>query len=284
MPRGEKNKLTQADIQEIIELKDIIPAHKVALQFSISPAMVYKIWDDISYYKDKYGLVHQLDLAILHKMILTLEDSSISFPFTPREIKRYSELQKQAVEQRLLNDIYPPPNLSLIFFGMSGCGKTSVLRALRGEAPQSILTDPPVSTSDFEKGKLSFQGLTYEVYDMTGFVPFLRKVLEGNPEYLFREGRAIIFFIDVLNSDQLLLSKFYLEQAVNNITYFVPNDNLPLGVLLHKVDLLDEEEKDSKLAKIKALLTKNTIYPINFYETSLTDIIGLENALADIIK
>lgn len=284
MPRGEKNKLNKDDIQEIIELKGILQAHKVALQFSISPAMVYKIWEDINYYKDKYGLLHQLDLNILQKMMVTLQDKDIAFPFTPREIERYSQLQKLAIDQKLLNDIYPTSKLSIIFFGMAGSGKTSVLRALKGKDPKRILKYPPAETRDFEKSVLPFQGVNHEVFDMSGLVPFLKRVMEGNPEYLFRRGRIIVFIIDTHNNDQLVLSKFYLEQAVNNITYFIPNDNLPLGVFLHKVDLLPEEQKEATLSKIKNFLTKTIAYPIKFYETSLNDVSTIKNAFSDIIQ
>jgi GTPase SAR1 family protein len=284
MPRGEKNKLDKYDIQEIIELKGILQAHKVALQFSISPAMVYKIWEDISYYKDKYGLLHQLDLNILQKMMITLQDRDITFPFTPREIERYSQLQKQAIDQQDLNDIYPLSKLSIIFFGMAGSGKTSILQALRGEDPKNILEYPPPETLEFEKSLLSIQGENHEVFDVSGLVPFLQRVMEGNPEYLFRRGRIIVFIIDSHNMDQLVLSKFYLEQAVNNITYFIPNDNLPLGVFLHKVDLLPEDKKEARFTRIKNFLTKTIAYPIKFYETSLHDVSTVKNAFSDIIQ
>ena len=62
MPRGEKNKLRKEDIQEIIDLKGIIPARKVSLQFSISTAMVYKIWENDDYYEENYGLIHNIDV------------------------------------------------------------------------------------------------------------------------------------------------------------------------------------------------------------------------------
>ena len=177
MPRGEKYKLDKDNIQEIIELKGILQAHKVALQFSISPAMVYKIWEDISYYKGKYGLLHQLDLNILQKMMITLQDKDITFPFTPREIERYSHLQKQAIDHQHLNDIYPTSKLSIIFFGMAGSGKTSVLRALKGKDPKKILKYRPAETKDFEKSLLSIQGINHEVFDVSGLVPFLKRVI-----------------------------------------------------------------------------------------------------------
>ena len=284
MPRGEKNKLRKEDIQEIIDLKGIIPARKVSLQFSISPAMVYKIWENVDYYEEKYGLIHNLDKNILRKMILTLQDKEIIFSFTPRERERYSQLQNQAVEEIQINEIYQTAKLTVIFAGFTGSGKTSVLSALQGEDPRNILNNPPNKTRDFEHSLLSFQGVNYEVYDVSGIVPFLMRVMESKPEYLFRRGRAFVFIVDCLNSDVLSYAKYYLKQTVNNIIEYSPHEFLPLGIFLHKADLISEDSNNSKMSKLKEFLATDISYPLKFYETSLHEVSTVINAFSDLIQ
>jgi hypothetical protein len=107
--------------------------------------------------------------------------------------------------------------------------------------------------------------------------------MEGNPEFLFQPGRIFLFVIDCRDIDQLALSKHYLEQAVNNITYFIPNHDLPIGIFLHKLDLVPEEQIEERISRIRSFLTKMISYPLHFYQTSIYDPSTIHYAVSDLL-
>lgn len=65
LPKGEKNKLSVKDKEEILELKGKKSAYVVAKQYGVSHTMIYKIWKNKNRNQKKPKVI---DVSIIQKL------------------------------------------------------------------------------------------------------------------------------------------------------------------------------------------------------------------------
>ena len=93
MPRGEKNKLTEVDKKQIIALKGLRSAYRVAEEFGVSHTTIYALWNPQKYKSKK---VSNIDTAILKQIIPVFVDKGLKVSnLSPAMVERIRELYQE---------------------------------------------------------------------------------------------------------------------------------------------------------------------------------------------
>ena len=95
MPRGEKNKLTESDKEEIIALKRLKSAYRVAEEFGVSHTTIYTLWNPQKYKSKK---ISNIDTAILKHIIPVFVDKGLKVSnLSPAMVERIKELYQEVI-------------------------------------------------------------------------------------------------------------------------------------------------------------------------------------------
>ena len=96
MSKYSRNKLIEEDRAEILSLKGVRSAYKIAEEFGVSHTMVYKIWDPEKYKPKK---VSSLETEILKRMIPVFIEHELKVDLDPNMIPRVDELVEEVMSQ-----------------------------------------------------------------------------------------------------------------------------------------------------------------------------------------
>ena len=88
MPKGEKNKLTIEQRDEIITLQGKESGHKVAERFGVSHTAIYKLWRK----KGNLKKPQSIDTAILKALVPIFVEKELKVDLTVEMVARVKEL------------------------------------------------------------------------------------------------------------------------------------------------------------------------------------------------
>ena len=93
MPRGEKNKLTESDKEQILAFKEVKSAYKVAEEFGVSHTAIYNVWNPK---KKSKKVSKKIDTDILKRMIPVFVGKELKVNnLSPAMINRIKELYQE---------------------------------------------------------------------------------------------------------------------------------------------------------------------------------------------
>lgn len=154
----------------------------------------------------------------------------------------------------------------ILIMGLSQTGKTTIIKVItEGFVPQKKAKY--TATIDYERKTHTIFGKEVSIFDLGGQKSFLDRFVGELAEFLFSNISSLVYIIDIEKVSKLSLAKYYLELALKNIKSYSPKANV--SILLHKIDLIDQEKKDGFIKNFKSFINQGIDQKMHYYETSV---------------
>jgi len=156
-----------------------------------------------------------------------------------------------------------------LLMGKSGSGKTS-MRSIIFANYIARDTKALAATINVEHSNIRFLGnLSLNLWDCGGQVSFMENYFDSQKDHIFRNVEVLIYVIDVDNRD-FEKDQSYFRSCIEAIRQ--NSENAKIFVLLHKMDLLTEEQRERCYnQKYNALAAIALPLKINCFATSIWD-------------
>ena len=170
----------------------------------------------------------------------------------------------------------------ILFTGLDGAGKTSIILALQREFSKIALVEP---TRGAERDTFKLLGSEITEWDLGGQESYRESYLK-NPGKYFDETEIAIYVIDILDDSRFKESLGYLYEVVDK---FKELKIEPLiGIFFHKYDpkLIHSVEKQIKseiLALNKDIVHKLNYEKLQFFRTSIYNPYNIMNAMSKML-
>ena len=170
----------------------------------------------------------------------------------------------------------------ILFTGLDGAGKTSIILALQREFSKIALIEP---TRGAQRTTFNLLGREITEWDLGGQKSYLASYLE-NPSKYFDETEIAIYVIDILDASRTKESLRYLYDVVDK---FKELDIEPyINIFFHKYDpkLIHNVEKQIKseiLAINKEIIERVNYEKLRFFTTSVYSPYTIMNAMSKIL-
>ena len=170
----------------------------------------------------------------------------------------------------------------ILFTGLNGAGKTSIILTLQREFSKIALTEP---TRGAERRRFTLLGKKITEWDLGGQKSYLISYLK-NPSKYFDGTEVAIYVIDILDASRTKESLSYLCEVVDK---FKELEIEPyINIFFHKYDpkLIQSVEKQIKseiLALNKEIVKKLDYNKLQFFTTSIYNPYTIMNAMSKIL-
>jgi GTPase SAR1 family protein len=170
----------------------------------------------------------------------------------------------------------------ILFTGLDGAGKTSIILTLQREFSTIALIEP---TRGAQRRMFKLLGREISEWDLGGQKSYLISYLR-NPSKYFDDTEVAIYVIDILDASRIQESLSYLYDVVEK---FIELKIEPyINVFFHKYDpkLIQTVQKEIKdqIADLKSGIIETLDYKnINFFITSIYDPYTIINAMSTIL-
>ncbi|MFW9970883.1 MAG: ADP-ribosylation factor-like protein [Candidatus Odinarchaeota archaeon] len=170
----------------------------------------------------------------------------------------------------------------ILFTGLDGAGKTSIILALQREFSSIALIEP---TKGAQRRKFKLLGREISEWDLGGQKSYLISYLR-NPTKYFDDTEIAIYVIDILDASRIHESLSYFYDVVNK---FIELKIEPyINIFFHKYDpkLIQpiQKELQNQIVELKnGIIGKLNYKKINFFITSIYDPYTIINAMSNIL-
>jgi len=170
----------------------------------------------------------------------------------------------------------------ILFTGLDGAGKTSIILALQREFSKIALIEP---TRGALRSSFKLLGREITEWDLGGQKSYLISYLK-NPNKYFDKTEIAIYVIDILDASRIKESLSYFYDVVDK---FKELKIEPLiNIFFHKYDpkliLILEEQIQSEILALKKAITETANYEkIQFFTTSIYNPYSIMNAMSKIL-
>jgi Ras-related GTP-binding protein A/B len=148
--------------------------------------------------------------------------------------------------------------------GLAESGKTTIIKVVaEGFVPQKKAEYN--ATIDYKRKSYNMFGKKISLFDLGGQKSFLDRFVGDLAEFIFTNVATMIYVFDIVNMSNISQAKYYYDLGLKTLKKYSPDANITL--LLHKVDLIDQNQKDGFIDSIKDYLELDDTYPI--YETTI---------------
>lgn len=170
----------------------------------------------------------------------------------------------------------------ILFTGLDGAGKTSIILALQREFSKIATVEP---TRGAQRKSFKLLGREISEWDLGGQKNYLISYLK-NPSKYFDDTEIAIYVIDILDGTRILESLSYFYDVVNKFKELKIEP--PINIFFHKCDpkLIHsvEHEIDNQINDIERKIHNNVNYEnINFFRTSIYDPYSIMSAMSKIL-
>ena len=170
----------------------------------------------------------------------------------------------------------------ILFTGLDGAGKTSIILALQREFSKIALLSP---TRGAQRRIFEYLGKDIAEWDLGGQESY-RIAYIKNPDKYFDGTEIAIYVIDILDKDRFAEAISYLIDVIEQFALLEIFP--PLFVFFHKFDpaLIKSSlnEMNNTLLNLKEKIKKHVDYKkMYFYQTSIYDMSTVINAMSEIL-
>jgi GTPase SAR1 family protein len=170
----------------------------------------------------------------------------------------------------------------ILFTGLDGAGKTSIILALQREFSAIALIEP---TRGAQRRKFKLLGREISEWDLGGQKSYLISYLRKPSKY-FDDTEVAIYVIDILDASRVNESLSYLYDVVDKFTELKIEPYI--NVFFHKYDpkLIQTVQKEiqHQIGVLKKEIIQTLNYKkINFFITSIYDPYTIINAMSTIL-
>lgn len=170
----------------------------------------------------------------------------------------------------------------ILFTGLDGAGKTSIILALQREFSKIALIEP---TRGAQRTSFKLLGKQITEWDLGGQKSYLVSYLE-NPSKYFDDTEIAIYVIDILDASRFKESLSYLYDVVDKFKEL--NIEPYINIFFHKYDpkLIHNVEKQIKseiLALNKDIVKRVNYEKLQFFTTSIYNPYTIMNAMSKIL-
>ncbi|MFX1572356.1 MAG: ADP-ribosylation factor-like protein [Promethearchaeota archaeon] len=170
----------------------------------------------------------------------------------------------------------------ILFTGLDGAGKTSIILALQNEFSKISSVEP---TRGAQRRVFKLMGREISEWDLGGQRSYLISYIK-NPSKYFGDTEVAIYVIDILDGSRILESLSYLHDVVE--TFRKLDIHPPINIFFHKYDpkLIHnvKVQIDNEINKIKNEILETLNYDeVYFFETSIYNPGTLINAISKIL-
>ncbi len=175
-----------------------------------------------------------------------------------------------------------PEGLKILFTGLDGAGKSSIILSLLRKISKIAIVRP---TKGASRRIYELLGMHISEWDLGGQVGYRKTYLKDPDLYLSRTD-IMIYVIDIQNPDRILESLDYLNDIVEN---FKKLEIAPIVcIFFHKTDPDIYQEHQEELRRItnnieKQVRAKIQYQNIAFFRTSIFDLSTIMTVMSDIL-
>ena len=158
----------------------------------------------------------------------------------------------------------------VLFTGLDGAGKTSIILALQREFSKIALIEP---TKSAQRTIFKFLGREISEWDLGGQKSYRISYLK-NPGKFFDDTEVAIYVIDILDDSRTIESLSYLYDVIKKFKQLKIEP--PINIFFHKCDpkimLSIKKEIDNYIQELKKEILETVDYKkIHFFNTSIYD-------------
>ncbi|MBY8983156.1 MAG: hypothetical protein KGD57_09420 [Candidatus Lokiarchaeota archaeon] len=169
----------------------------------------------------------------------------------------------------------------ILFTGLDGAGKTSIIMALKREFSKIAILSP---TRGAQRRVFGYLGKSISEWDLGG-QKLYRIAYLRNPGKYFDNTEIAIYVIDIQDKDRIEESINYLKDVINKFKELEIKP--PIKIFFHKFDPSLEKsafnEYSETIIELKERINKTTKYKkLLFYNTSIYDLPSLIKAMSEI--
>ncbi|MFX1314094.1 MAG: ADP-ribosylation factor-like protein [Promethearchaeota archaeon] len=170
----------------------------------------------------------------------------------------------------------------ILFTGLDGAGKTSIILALKSEFSKISSVEP---TRGAQRRVFKLMGREISEWDLGGQRSYLISYIK-NPNKYFGDTEIAIYVIDILDASRIMESLSYLYDVVDKFKEL--DIDPPINILFHKYDpkLIHnvKVQIDNEINKIKKEIRQNLAYEeLYFFETSIYNPSTIIKAMSKIL-
>ncbi|MFX1316339.1 MAG: ADP-ribosylation factor-like protein [Promethearchaeota archaeon] len=170
----------------------------------------------------------------------------------------------------------------ILFTGLDGAGKSSIILALRREFSKIAIIEP---TKGAQRSTFTLLGREISEWDLGGQKSYLISYLK-NPSKYFDDTEIAIYVIDILDDSRLRESLSYLYDVVDKFKELKIEP--PINIFFHKYDpkLIRSLQIviDKKITELKKEIEENVNYKkIHFFSTSIYDPYKIMSTMSEIL-
>lgn len=156
----------------------------------------------------------------------------------------------------------------LILMGLGASGKSSITSIIfEGKKPEDV--EGYHATIQYARTPKKLIN-DLQILDCGGQDSFITAFLgEEKSEFIFSDLKALIWVVDVSDSQNVSTSKYYFDTAINNILKFSPKASV--YVFFHKIDLIKDDFKQKLISGLSDFFTPAENVDIHFHPTSIFD-------------
>ena len=175
-----------------------------------------------------------------------------------------------------------PEGLKILFTGLDGAGKSSIILSLLRKMNKIAIIRP---TKGVERRIYEFLGMHISEWDLGGQVGYRKTYLKDPDLYLSRTD-IMIYVIDIQNPDRIMESLDYLNDLVENFKKLKLEPII--CVFFHKTDPDIYERAQEELNRItnniqKKIKAKILYRNLTFFRTTIFDLSTIMTVMSDIL-
>lgn len=169
----------------------------------------------------------------------------------------------------------------MIFVGLSEAGKTAIRDLCFGGKDTQEVEGLGATINYVRQIVTMNSGRMFTIMDLGGQRIFLERFMNQFSPFVFHRVKTLIYVVDVADNTRYESAKAYFKNALARLKERSPSAES--FILLHKMDLLDENIKRKTTEYLQNLFQREVESPIVFFETSIYDD-SIKKAIDEIVR
>lgn len=152
--------------------------------------------------------------------------------------------------------------------GLYASGKSTIKSVVfEGKDPKDFIDKAYSATINYQRDIKSMIGTEFQIFDLGGQENYLNDFVGEKAEFIFNNVLALVWVVDVNAVENVSISKFYFDKAVENLVKYSPD--AIIFCLLHKIDLVLGHMVDDILGMLKDYFQAPDTLQIHHIATSI---------------